>query len=257
MIILKAPWEIAMMRSSGQRLAEVVEVLRERVVEGITTRDVDAIAEEAIRKRDSVPSFKGYRAGGKKPFPATTCISLNHEVVHGIPDGRVISRGDVVSIDMGLCHGGYHADTAFTVVIGSMPERVMALLEATRESLYKAIACAVPGARIGDLGHAVESHVVPRGFSVIRDYVGHGIGKSLHEEPTVPNYGKANTGILIKPGMCLAIEPMISLGTYKTRVEGNGWTVVTADRSIAAHFEHTIAVTETGPEILTRLSGAA
>lgn len=253
MIQLKAPWEIAMMRSSGRRLAEVVEVLKEKVVAGATARDVDAIAEEEIRKRNGVPSFKGYRAGGKTAFPATLCVSLNHEVVHGIPDGRVFSAGDVVSIDMGMYYGGYHSDTAFTVAIGAIPPRVQALLDATRQSLYEAIARAVPDSRIGDLGYAVESYVVPRGFTVIRDYVGHGIGKKLHEEPTVPNFGKPGTGVLIKPGLCIAIEPMISMGTHKTRVEGNGWTVVTTDRSIAAHFEHTIAVTENGPEILTRL----
>lgn len=257
MIVLKAPWEIAVMRSGGMRLAEVVEVLRGVIQAGMKTRDLDAIAEEEIRKRGAIPSFKGYKGGGKKAFPGTLCISLNHEVVHGIPDHRAFVQGDVVSVDLGCYYQGYHTDTAFTVTIGPVSRRVQSLLDATQESLYLAIARAQPGARLGDLGHAVESHVEPKGFRVIRDYVGHGIGKNLHEEPSVPNYGRPGTGVLLKPGMCIAIEPMVSLGTHETRVEANGWTVVTQDGSIAAHFEHTIAVTENGSKNLTCLEGTA
>jgi methionyl aminopeptidase len=253
MLRLKAPWEIAMMRTSGRKLAEVVAILRESIEAGMTARELDRIGEEAIRARGGVPSFLGYRGGGPRPYPASLCISLNHEVVHGIPDGRVFTEGDVVSVDLGLHHAGYHADAAFSVIIGQGSGKVRDLLDATEESLYKAVAQAVPGNRTGDIGYAVESHVQPRGFSVIRDYVGHGIGRSLHEEPAVPNYGQPGTGILLKTGLCVAIEPMVSMGGHKTVVEKNGWTVVTRDHSVSAHFEHTIAISERGPEILTTL----
>jgi methionyl aminopeptidase len=253
MMRLKAPWEIAMMRTSGRKLAEVVEILKEAIQPGMTSKELDALGEAAIRERGGVPSFLGYRGGGSRPYPGSLCISINHEVVHGIPDQRVFADGDVVSIDMGLHYGGYHADRAFTVALGGVDQKLLDLLDATRESLYMAIAQAVPGNRTGDIGHAVESHVKPRGYSVIRDYVGHGIGKNLHEEPAVPNYGRPGTGILLKSGLCIAIEPMVSMGSHKTKVERNGWTVVTRDRSTTAHFEHSIAITDKGPEILTTL----
>ncbi len=253
MIRLKAPWEIAMMRTSGKKLAEVVEVLKESIQAGMTGRELDEIGEAAIRARSGVPSFKGYKGGGSRAFPASLCISRNEEIVHGIPNDRPFLEGDVVSIDMGLHFGGYHADTAFTVPIGEISPAVAELLDATRESLYKGIAQAVPKNRIGDIGHAVEAHVKPQGFSVIREYVGHGIGKSLHEEPAVPNFGRRGNGVIIKPGLVIAIEPMVSLGTHKTKVKKNGWTVATRDGSTTAHFEHTIAVTNRGPEILTTL----
>jgi methionyl aminopeptidase len=253
MLRLKAPWELAMMRSSGRKLAEVVELVREAIQPGMSSRELDRLGEAAIRERGGVPSFLGYRGGGNRPYPGSLCISINHEVVHGIPDQRVFSDGDVVSIDMGLLYAGYHADRAFTVPIGKVDPKVLDLLDATEESLYKAIAQAVPGNRTGDIGHAVETHVQPRGYSVIRDYVGHGIGKALHEEPAVPNYGPPGTGVLLKAGLCIAIEPMVSLGTNKTKVERNGWTVVTRDGSTTAHFEHSIAITDKGPEILTTL----
>ena len=253
MLRAKAPWEIAMMRAAGQRLAEVQAILQERAVEGITGLELDSIAEEAILARESVPAFKGYKAGGDIAFPATLCISYNEEIVHGIPSERPFKAGDVISIDMGLIHNGYFADRAFTVAIGEVDERVKTLLAVTEESLYKAVSCARPGARLGDVGNAVESFVDPYGFGIIRDYVGHGIGRALHEPPSVPNYGKPGTGILLKPGMCLAFEPMITLGTHKTRVLADGWTVVTTDGSIAAHFEHTLVITQSGAEILTEL----
>ena len=242
-----------MMRAAGQRLAEVAAILQENSVVGMTGVELDRIAEEAILARDSIPAFKGYKAGGDVPFPATLCISYNEEVVHGIPSDRVFADGDVISVDMGLVHNGYFADRAFTVAIGDVDDRVRSLLAVTQESLYKAVSCARPGARLGDVGHAVESFVDPFGFGIIRDYVGHGIGRALHEPPSVPNYGKPGTGILLKPGMCLAFEPMITLGTHKTRVLADGWTVVTTDGSIAAHFEHTLVITHAGAEILTEL----
>ncbi|MBN1335573.1 MAG: type I methionyl aminopeptidase [Deltaproteobacteria bacterium] len=253
MIRLKAPWEIAMMQASGGRLAEVVAILEHAIRPGLTGLELDALAEEEIHRRNGVPSFKGYRAGGNRAFPATLCISRNEEVVHGIPDDKPFRPGEVVSIDVGLQYGGYHADTAFTVAVGEIPARVQELLDATRESLYEGIARAVPGNRTGDIGHAVESHVAPRGFSVIRDYVGHGVGRDLHEEPTVPNFGQPHTGVLLKPGLCIAIEPMVSMGSHLTQVARNGWTVTTRDGSITAHFEHSIAITESGPLILTTL----
>lgn len=253
MLRLKAPWEIDRMRISGRRLAEVVQLLRETIQPGMSSRDLDAVGEAAIRERGAVPSFLGYRGGGNRPYPGSLCISVNHQVVHGIPDDRLFCDGDVVSIDLGLHLDGYHADRAFTVALGQLGTKVSDLLDATRESLYMAIAQAVPGNRTGDIGHAVQSHVEARGYSVIRDYVGHGIGKSLHEEPAVPNHGHPGTGVFLQPGLCIAIEPMVSMGSHRTKVERNGWTVVTRDGSTTAHFEHTIAITEKGPEILTTI----
>jgi methionyl aminopeptidase len=253
MLRLKAPWELDRMRTSGRKLAEVVAILREAIQPGMSSKELDKLGEAAIRERGGVPSFLGYRAGGNRPFPASLCISVNHEVVHGIPDERLFRAGDVVSIDLGLHHGGYHADRAFTIVLGPVDPKVQDLLDATRASLYMAIAQAVPGNRTGDIGHAVESHVETRGLRVIRDYVGHGIGRSLHEEPAVPNHGRPGTGVFLQTGLCIAIEPMVSMGANRTKVERNGWTVVTRDGSTTAHFEHSIAITDKGPEILTTL----
>ncbi len=242
-----------MMRTSGRKLAEVVALLQEAIQPGMSRRELDAIGEAAIRERGGVPSFLGYRAGGNRPYPASLCISVNHEVVHGIPDERLFAEGDVVSIDLGLHYGGYHADRAFTVALGRHDPKTQDLLDATRASLYMAIAQAVPGNRTGDIGHAVECHVEACGYSVIRDYVGHGIGKNLHEEPAVPNHGPPRIGVFLRTGLCIAIEPMVSMGSHRTKVERNGWTVVTRDGCTAAHFEHTIAITEVGPEILTTI----
>jgi methionyl aminopeptidase len=254
MLRLKASWELDRMRSSGRKLAEVVALLQEAIQPGMSARELDQLGEAAIRERGGVPSFLGYRGGGNRPYPASLCISVNHQVVHGIPDERLFKAGDVVSIDLGLHHAGYHADRAFTIALGPVDSKVQVLLDATRESLYMAIAQAVPGNRTGDIGHAVESHVESRGFRVIRDYVGHGIGKSLHEEPAVPNHGRPGTGVFLQTGLCIAIEPMVSMGSNRTKVERNGWTVVTRDGSTTAHYEHTIAITEKGPEILTTLN---
>ncbi len=254
MSTVKEPWEIGLMRNSARRLAEVVAHLKETIAPGMTTADLDAIAESEVRARGGVPSFKGYRVG-KVVFPATVCASLNEEVVHGIPGPRVLEDGDIVSIDCGLIYGGYHSDCAFTVALGDPGPEVARLLDVTERSLYEGIARAVPGNRIGDIGHAIQSFVEPHDLGIIREYVGHGIGRLLHETPSVPNYGKPGRGLLLKLGMCLAIEPMITLGGHKTRVLEDGWTVVTADRSLSAHFEHTIAITPKGPEILTTLEG--
>ena len=243
------------MRSSGRRLAEVAAMLRETVCEGITTADLDAMAEDKIRSMGAIPAFKGYAPDGGTPFPSTICASPNEQVVHGIPTNVPLRDGDIISIDMGLHHGGYFADMAFTVPIGKPSEEVQSLLDVTRQSLYIGIAAAQAGRRIGDIGHAIESSIKPHDLGIVRQYVGHGIGRALHERPSVPNYGKPNTGDLIKPGMCLALEPMVTLGTWRTKTLKDKWTVVTADGTLAAHFEHTIAITPTGTELLTVLEG--
>jgi methionyl aminopeptidase len=250
---VKDPWELGLMRQSGRLLAEVAAILREAVRPGISTLELDALAAQAIRERKGIPSFLGYTAGGKTPFPATICASVNHVVVHGIPSNTPLREGDVVSIDMGMVYGGYHADCAFTVAIGQVAPEVRRLLDETERSLYEGIAAAKPGNRIGDIGHAIQSHIEPHGFGIVRDYVGHGIGRMMHEAPSVPNFGRPAKGDLLKEGMCLAVEPMITLGSPETREMDDGWTVVTTDGSLAAHFEHTIAVTPHGPEILTRI----
>mgnify|MGYP001580965583 CR=1 FL=1 len=240
------------MRTAGRKLAEVVEQLRAQVAIDMPTSEIDRLTEAAILEVGARPAFKGYRVG-RAVFPASICISINEQVVHGIPGKRRLRDGDVVSLDFGLVYGGYYADTAFTVILGTASDQSAALVKATEEALSLGIAKAVAGARIGDLGHAIESHVRQRGMGVVTQMVGHGIGRKLHEPPSVPNYGKKGTGDLLKVGMVLAIEPMITLGTDKTKILGDQWTVVTEDNSRAAHFEHTVAITPSGPEILTRL----
>jgi methionyl aminopeptidase len=253
MAMVKDPWELALMRKSGGRLAEVAAALREAVRPGITTWELDEIAEREIHRRSGIPSFKGYTAGGSTPFPATICASRNDRVVHGFPDDVPLVEGDIVSIDVGLVYCGYHADSAFTVAVGEVAPSVRRLLDETERSLYEGIARARPGNRIGDIGHAIQSHIDPLGFGIVREYVGHGIGRLMHEAPSVPNYGKPAKGQLLKEGMCLAVEPMITMGGHATRVLDDGWTVVTRDGSLAAHFEHTVAISPRGPEILTVL----
>jgi methionyl aminopeptidase len=243
------------MRNSGRRLAEVAVLLREAIRPGVSTLELDEIAEQAVRERSSIPSFKGYKVDGNV-FPATICASPNEQVVHGIPTDVPLKEGDIISIDLGLIYGGYHSDCAFTVAIGHVSDKVRRLIEVTEQSLYEGIAKARPGNRLGDVGHAVQSTIEPHRFGIVREYVGHGIGRMLHEWPSVPNYGKPHRGSLLGLGWCLAIEPMVTLGNYETRVLPDRWTVITADGSLAAHFEHTVAVTPKGPEILTVLEGA-
>jgi methionyl aminopeptidase len=252
---LKADWELAVMRANGRRLAEVAALMRETIAIGVTTSELDRIADERIRSLGALPSFKNYLVEGAPPYPATICASVNNQVVHGIPDSRPLESGDLLSIDLGLHYGGYHADMAFTVVVGEGSEAARRLLDATEQSLYIGISRAQPGLRVGDIGHAIESHLKPLGLGIVRQYVGHGIGRAMHERPSVPNYGKANTGDLLKPGLCIAIEPMVTLGSGRTRVLKDRWTVVTADDQLAAHFEHTLCITPTGPEVLTVLEG--
>jgi methionyl aminopeptidase len=250
--LIKDPWEIGLMRESGARLAEVIAALKEVIKPGITTLDIDALAASEIQARGGIPSFKGYKVG-RYVFPATICASPNDQIVHGIPSDDVVNEGTLLSIDIGLIYGGYHSDSAFSVFVGDVPPEIAELLDATEQSMYEGIAQAVPGNRIGDIGHAIQSFIEPKGYGVIREYVGHGIGRALHETPSVPNFGKPRRGLLIKSGMCLAIEPMTTMGGHETKVLDDGWTVVTRDGSLAAHFEHTVAVTPRGPQILTTL----
>ena len=253
MIELKSAREIGLMRRAGHILADVVERLRGSVKSGMSTLEIDEDVEGFIRSQGARPAFKGYRG-----FPATVCISINEEVVHGIPSAhRRVEEGDIVGLDLGCIVDGYYADCAFTLAVGEVPSRVRELLDATRQSLEAGIAECRPGRRLSDVSHAIQSHVERHGFSVVRAFVGHGIGRALHEEPQVPNFGDPGRGPQLKPGMVLAIEPMVTMGSWEVKILDDGWTAVTRDGSLAAHFEHTIAVTEAGPEVLTSKSGGS
>ena len=253
MIKLKTPEEIQLMRIAGRVTAEVLDIMREAVRPGISTGELDRIAEEHIRKNNGIPAFKNYKpAANMTPFPGTICASVNEEVVHGIPAfSRILQEGDIISVDVGAYVNGYCGDAACTYPVGEISPERMNLLKATEESLNRAIAQALAGNTLGDIGHAVEGYVKPLGFGVVRDYTGHGIGKKMHEAPQIPNYGRAGQGMTLKAGMTIAIEPMIMAGREKVKTGSNGWTVSTVDRSDAAHFERSIAVLESGPEILT------
>jgi len=252
MIAVREGWELDVMRSAGRKLAEVVERVREAVAVGITTKELDQLTEAAILAVGAKPAFKGYKPG-KVPYPATICISINEQVVHGVPGKRRIREGDLVSLDFGLVYGGYYADTAFTMLMPPGDPADQALLDGTREALRIGIGEARNGKRVGDIGFAVESYVTSLGFGVVTDMVGHGIGRRMHEEPSVPNYGKKSTGVPLVPGMVIAIEPMITRGGGAIKTLADHWTVVTSDGSRSAHFEHTVAITPRGPEILTTL----
>ena len=248
MIILKSPREIALMRAAGQILAEVMERLRAFVKPGISTAEIDGEVESFLQSRGAKPAFKGYRG-----FPATVCTSINEEVVHGIPSPhRRLREGDIIGLDLGCVVDGYYADCAFTLAVGEIPPRVQELLDVTRESLDRAVDQCRPGRRLGDISHAVQEHVERHGFSVVRAFVGHGIGRELHEDPQIPNFGEPGRGPVLKPGMVLAIEPMVTMGSWEVRILPDRWTAVTEDGSLAAHFEHTVAVSENGPDVLTR-----
>jgi len=248
-IEIKTPDELAKMREAGRIVAQVLQVLENSVRPGISTGELDKIAADEIRRRKAEPAFLNY--GG---FPNTLCASVNEEVVHGIPNNhRVLKEGDIISLDMGAKLDGYYGDSAITVPVGRISESTAKLLAVTKQSLYCGIDAVKHGARLGDISRAVQDYAEANGTSVVRDFVGHGIGRHLHEEPPVPNYGDEGTGPLLKPGMVLAIEPMLNAGTYDVYVQKNGWTVVTADGKMSAHFEHTVAVTEQGPEIMTAL----
>ena len=249
MIVLKSSRELELMKEACQISAEALMVAGEAVKPGVSTKEIDEIAYKFIKKHGATPNFLNY--GG---FPATACISINDEVIHGIPKAdRILKEGDIVSIDLGAAKNGYNGDNAATFACGKVSDEAKRLMDTTRESLYKGIEQAVPGNRIGDIGNAVQTYCEERGYGVVRDFVGHGVGTKLHEEPSVPNFGHAGRGIRLLPGMTLAIEPMINQGTYKVKQLEDGWTVVTADGKLAAHFEHTIAITNNGPVIMTKV----
>jgi methionyl aminopeptidase len=239
--------EIVRLRAANQLVARVLSQLAGAVAEGVTTADLDAMAERLVRAAGAEPAFKGYRG-----YPATLCASVNQEVVHGIPSkARALRQGDIVSLDMGVKLDGYFGDSAVTVAVGEVPEATRELLRVTRASLERAIAQVRVGGRLSDIGHAVQEYVESHGFSVVREFVGHGIGEKLHEEPQIPNYGQPGRGPKLAEGMVLAIEPMVAMGKPDVKVLGDGWTAVTKDGSLAAHFEHTVAVTASGPLVLS------
>ncbi|WP_227764151.1 type I methionyl aminopeptidase [Zhaonella formicivorans] len=248
MIILKSDRELQCMRDAGQIVAETHREVAKAVAEGVTTGELDKIAEDYIKSKGARPSFKGYHG-----FPASICASINEEVVHGIPGLRKLKDGDIISIDIGAEINGYHGDAAVTLPVGQVASEVERLLAVTEEALSRGIAKAVSGNRLSDISHEIQSYVENSGFAVVRDYVGHGIGQEMHEEPQVPNFGMPGRGPRLKPGMTLAIEPMVNMGTYEVMTLSDNWTVITKDKKPSAHFEHSIAITHDGPEILTKL----
>lgn len=249
MVILKQPDEIDKARASNRIVAEVLSVLREKVKPGLTTRELDKIAEGVTEKRGARPAFKGYRG-----YPYSLCASVNEEVVHGMPSNRILVEGDIIGLDFGVCYQGLYGDSAITLPVGRVSEQATRLMQVTEQSLYSAIHQACDGNRLGDISAAVQETVEAAGYSVVRDFVGHGIGKNMHEDPQIPNFGKKGRGIELKRGMILAIEPMVNAGKYKVKILSDGWTVITADGSLSAHFEHSVAITDNGPEILSKLN---
>ena len=248
MIFIRSEEELKYLRTSGQILSKVLQKLREITINnsGITTQELDKLAESLILKENAKPAFKGY--GG---FPYSLCVSINEEVVHGMPGPRQIRPGDIVSLDLGAIWKGYYSDSAITVAVGKIDKEVQRLLKVTKESLYKGIKQAKKGKRVSDISFAIQCYVEKNGFSVVRDLAGHGVGRELHEDPPIPNFGKPHRGPRLEKGMVLAIEPMVNMGSFEVEILENGWTVVTKDRQLSAHFEHTIAVTDNDPEILT------
>jgi methionyl aminopeptidase len=242
MIILKTPEEIEVMAQASRVVAEALEVVQQAVRPGITTDDLDRIAEDAIRSRGAIPAFKGYRS-----YPKTLCASVNEQVVHGIPSKRKLKEGDIIGLDLGAIVGGFYGDSAVTVAVGRIEDAIARLVRVTKEALDLGIEQAIVGKRLTDISHAVQRHVEAAGYSVVTEFVGHGIGRQLHEEPQVPNYGKPGQGPRLQPGMVLAIEPMVNMGGSAVRVLEDRWTAVTADGSLSAHFEHTIAIQPSGP----------
>lgn len=246
MIIIKNNEEIELMRQAGKVVGETLLMLEEVIKPGITTAEIDKIAEEFITKQGAKPSFKGYHG-----FPASVCASVNEEVVHGIPGNRTLQEGDIISIDCGAVLNGYQGDAARTVPVGKVSEEAMKLIEITRKSFFTGVEKAIVGNRLSDISHAIGKYIEAAGFSVVRDYVGHGIGKEMHEDPEIPNFGRPGRGPKLVSGMVLAIEPMVNIGDYRVITKPNGWTVVTIDGSLSAHYENTVAIMPDGPEILT------
>ena len=255
-IPVKTRREVALMREAAHHVAEILVELRAMVEAGITTEDLDRHAERSIKDRGVVSSFKGYDPHGLPQYPAVLCVSVNEEIVHGIPGRRVLREGDIVGVDFGVSVDGYHGDSAVTVAVGEIGSDQQRLIDTTRDALYRGIEMMRVGNRLSDIGHAVQAWVEAEGFSVVRVFAGHGIGRKLHESPWIPNYGVAARGPRLLPGMVFAIEPMVNAGGTAVRMLDDEWTAVTADGSLSAHFEHTILITEEGPEVLTRVPGS-
>jgi len=253
MVQIKSKREIDLIRESSRIVAEVLRLVGVEVKPGVTTLELDRLAEEYIRSFMASPAFKGYGSNQHNLFPATLCTSVDSEVVHGIPGKRVLKDGEILSVDVGVKKDGYYGDGAWSFPVGEISEEKERLLRVTEEALYRGIEQAVEGNRVHDISYAVQEHVEANGFSIVRDLVGHGVGKQLHEEPSVPNFGEPGTGVRLKSGMTLAIEPMVNYGTWKVNVLADGWTIVTQDGMPSAHFEHTIAIVNGKPEILTQL----
>jgi methionyl aminopeptidase len=247
-IILKSRDEIGIMRDAGRILAETLQLVVERVRPGVIERELDEIARREFKKRRVIPTFLGYAS---PPYPATICVSINDEIVHGIPGDREIMEGDIVSIDIGCTYKGFVADMAMSVGAGAMEPEAQRLIDVTREALQRGIGAARGGARIGEIGAAIQTWVEGEGFSVVREYVGHGVGRNMHEDPQIPNYGSPDSGAVLRPGMVIAIEPMVNMGDWRTRRDADNWTVRTLDGSLSAHFEHTLAITEGEAQVLT------
>lgn len=257
-IAIKSRREIEQMREIGHFTAEILLELRERAQPGVTTGQLDEIAAKALEKRGLNSPFLGYAPGGVAPYPAVLCASINEEIVHGIPGPRELQEGDIISLDFGVEYRGWHGDSAVTIAVGKTDPNSGAdkLIETTRDAMNLGIEQMVPGNRLSDIGHAVESRAKKEGYGVVRQFVGHGIGREMHEPPQVPNYGRPGRGPRLRAGMVFAIEPMVNIGTEKTRVLKDEWTAVTADGSLSAHFEHTVLITDNGPEVLTRIAGS-
>ncbi|HLA27067.1 MAG TPA: type I methionyl aminopeptidase [Syntrophales bacterium] len=248
MVILKRPEEIEKIRAGNLIVAEVLRELRSAIKPGITTRELNNLAEDLSHKKNARPAFKGYMG-----YPFSLCTSVNEEVVHGLPSDRVLVEGDIISLDFGVYYQGYYGDAAITVPVGNVSEKAVRLIQATERGLYEAIKEARTGNRLGDVSFAVQNWAEAAGYSVVRDFVGHGIGRMLHEDPQVPNFGVRGRGIELKAGMVIAIEPMVNEGAYQVRTLSDGWTVVTEDAKLSAHFEHSVAITENGPDILSKV----
>jgi len=251
-ISLKSPREIEIMRRANVIVAEVLQELKLRVAPDVTTLELDTIAEELTLKKKAIPAFKGYSVGGRI-YPRCLCASINDEIVHGIPSNRALRDGDIIGLDYGVIYDGFYGDSAITVGVGKVSDEAQRLMDVTKQCLYRGIQELHEGKRLGDLGAAVQRLAESAGFSVVRAFVGHGIGKKLHEEPPVPNYGESDRGLRLKEGMVLAIEPMVNVGSYEVEIKEDGWTAVTKDGSLAAHFEHSVAITKDGPYILSQL----
>jgi methionyl aminopeptidase len=255
-IAIKSRREIQLMRDVGQKAAEILLELRERARPGVTTGQLEEFAARGLEKRGLNSPFLGYAPGGVAPYPAVLCASVNDEIVHGIPGARELREGDIISLDFGVESGGWHGDTAVTIAVGDVDPEAEKLIETTCEAMNLGIEQMVPGHRLSDIGHVIEKRALKEGYGVVHQFVGHGIGRQMHEAPQVPNYGRPGRGPRLRPGMVFAIEPMVNVGSEKVRVLEDEWTAVTVDGSLSAHFEHTVLITEDGPEVLTRIAGS-